>query len=195
MVFRCSPQPGFRVGLAGSGVYLNLRRQHLAFARWRPLSAFVVAALLGGCFWWAWAFVGARAVCFRPCRFCLQTSRVGLFRFSVGFCFSGCFVTRAVRRLGFASFVASVACQLPPAFSGCPVLAPVVKSGHRWVRRSPHIGANQALWVGGSLALAVITRPNKSVKGTRRPLAVLKFIFYQSRAASLKLTEAARPLP
>jgi len=37
--------------------------------------------------------------------------------------------------------------------------------------------------LGGSLALAVTVRPNKSVKGTRRPLAVLKFCFYQGSAA------------
>jgi len=45
------------------------------------------------------------------------------------------------------------------------------------------------------LALAGIAEPNKSVKGTHRLLAVLKFCFYQGLAASLKLTEAARPLP
>jgi len=33
------------------------------------------------------------------------------------------------------------------------------------------------LLIGGSVALAVIVKPNKSVKGTRRPLAVLKFSF------------------
>jgi len=38
---------------------------------------------------------------------------------------------------------------------------------------------------GGGLALAGIAGPNKSVKGTRRPLAVLKFGFYQGSAASL----------
>jgi len=36
---------------------------------------------------------------------------------------------------------------------------------------------------------------NKSVKGTRRPLAVLKFGFYQGSVASFKPAEAARPLP
>ncbi|TAL43016.1 MAG: hypothetical protein EPN89_16620 [Methylovulum sp.] len=35
-------------------------------------------------------------------------------------------------------------------------------------------------------------RPNKSVKGTRRPVAVLKFGFFQGSAASFKPTEAAR---
>jgi hypothetical protein len=31
--------------------------------------------------------------------------------------------------------------------------------------------------VGDNLVLAVIAEPNKSVKGTRRPLAILKFSF------------------
>jgi hypothetical protein len=35
--------------------------------------------------------------------------------------------------------------------------------------------------------------PNKSVKGTRRPLAILKFCFYQSSVASLKLSERRAP--
>jgi hypothetical protein len=35
--------------------------------------------------------------------------------------------------------------------------------------------------------------PNKSVKETRRPLAVLKFSFYQGWAASLKLNERRAP--
>jgi len=44
--------------------------------------------------------------------------------------------------------------------------------------------AGLSCWVGGGLALAGIARPNKSVKGTRRPVAVLKFGFYQGLAAS-----------
>ena len=40
---------------------------------------------------------------------------------------------------------------------------------------------------------AVIAEPNKSVKGTRRPLAVLKFSFYQGLAASLKFSERRAP--
>ncbi len=43
--------------------------------------------------------------------------------------------------------------------------------------------------LGGGWALAGIAGPNKSVKGTRRPLAVLKFCFYQGSVASLKPTE------
>ena len=35
--------------------------------------------------------------------------------------------------------------------------------------------------------------PNKPVKGTRRPLAVLKFGFYQGSVASLKLSERRAP--
>ena len=45
----------------------------------------------------------------------------------------------------------------------------------------------------GCLALAGIAEPNKSVKGTRRPLAVLEFGFYQGSAASLKLSERRAP--
>ena len=103
---------------------------HTSVARFRfcqvvPPAAFVVAGSLGLAFLVEHglllllrlcAFVPAASAC----------SRVGLFRFTVGFCFSGGFVTSVVRRFGFASFVASVACQLSSAFSGCPVLAPVV---------------------------------------------------------------------
>jgi hypothetical protein len=35
--------------------------------------------------------------------------------------------------------------------------------------------------------------PNKSVKGTRRPLAVLEFGFYQGSVASLKFSEWRAP--
>jgi len=42
-------------------------------------------------------------------------------------------------------------------------------------------------------SLGCIVWPNKSVKGTRRPLAVLKFCFYQGSAASLKLSERRAP--
>jgi len=44
-------------------------------------------------------------------------------------------------------------------------------------QRWSHTEANRALLFGGGLALVFIARPNKSVKGTRRPLAVLKFGF------------------
>ena len=71
-------------------------------------------------------------------------------------------------------------------FSRCLRFASLAKPCHRWGWCLPHIGANQALWVGGGWALAAITWPNKSVKGTRRPLAVLKFRFYQGSAASLR---------
>lgn len=37
--------------------------------------------------------------------------------------------------------------------------------------------------------MAVIAEPNKSVKGSRRQLAVLTFCFYQGLAASLKFSE------
>jgi len=43
------------------------------------------------------------------------------------------------------------------------------------------IGSNYAFW------------PNKSVKGTRRPVAVLKFRFYQGSVASFKLCERRAP--
>ena len=39
----------------------------------------------------------------------------------------------------------------------------------------------------------VIAWPNKSVKGTHRPLAVLKFCFYQGSAASLKSCRRRAP--
>jgi len=49
--------------------------------------------------------------------------------------------------------------------------------------------------LGGSLALAGIAGPNKSVKGTRRPLAVLKFGFLSKVSGFVSLSLAARPLP
>jgi len=39
------------------------------------------------------------------------------------------------------------------------------------------------------------TKPNKSVKGTRRPLAVLKFGFLSRFGGFVSLSLAARPLP
>jgi len=42
-------------------------------------------------------------------------------------------------------------------------------------------------------ALLCTVKPNKSVKGTRRPLAVLEFGFYPGSAASLKLSERRAP--
>jgi len=41
--------------------------------------------------------------------------------------------------------------------------------------------------------LCGVAGPNKSVKGTHRPVAVLKFCFYQGSAASLKLSERRAP--
>jgi hypothetical protein len=55
------------------------------------------------------------------------------------------------------------------------------------------IPAKHYAMFGGSLALAVTTEPNKSVKGTRRPLAILKFRFYQGPAASFTLSERRAP--
>jgi len=43
------------------------------------------------------------------------------------------------------------------------------------------------------LALAGIAQPNKSVKGTRRPVAVLKFCFYQGLVALFKFSERRAP--
>jgi len=40
-----------------------------------------------------------------------------------------------------------------------------------------------------------IAKPNKSVKGTRRPLAVLKFCFLSRFGGFAKAHQAARPLP
>lgn len=42
-------------------------------------------------------------------------------------------------------------------------------------------GIKNKIITSGSLALAGITWPNKSVKGTHRPLAVLKFRFYPAK--------------
>jgi hypothetical protein len=49
--------------------------------------------------------------------------------------------------------------------------------------------------LGGGLVLAIIARPNKSVKGTRRPLAVLEFGFLSRFGGFVSLSLAARPLP
>jgi len=43
------------------------------------------------------------------------------------------------------------------------------------------------------LARLAALQPNKSVKGTRRPLAVLKFGFFQGSAASFQLSERRAP--
>jgi hypothetical protein len=48
--------------------------------------------------------------------------------------------------------------------------------------------------LGGGLALAVTTKPNKSVKGTRRPLAVLQSGFLLRFGGFVSLSLAARPL-
>jgi hypothetical protein len=48
---------------------------------------------------------------------------------------------------------------------------------------------------GGSLALAVTAWPNKPFKGTRRPLAILKFGFLSRFGGFAWLSLAARPLP
>jgi len=45
------------------------------------------------------------------------------------------------------------------------------------------------MWIG----LGCSSWPNKPVKGTRRPVAVLKIDFYQGSAASLKLSERYGP--
>jgi len=39
------------------------------------------------------------------------------------------------------------------------------------------MGQNQAFWFGSCLAFAGIAWPNKSVKGTRRPVAVFEIRF------------------
>ncbi len=46
---------------------------------------------------------------------------------------------------------------------------------------------------GGNLALISVAKPNKSVKGTRCPLAVLKFRFYQGSVASLGFRQQRAP--
>jgi len=48
---------------------------------------------------------------------------------------------------------------------------------------------------GGGWAFAGIAWPNKSVKGTRRPLAILEFGFLSRFGGFAWLSLAARPLP
>ncbi|KJV05173.1 hypothetical protein VZ94_20090 [Methylocucumis oryzae] len=45
---------------------------------------------------------------------------------------------------------------------------------------------NLSLFSLSFISLGSFVKPNKSVKGTRRPLAVLKFGFYQGSAASFR---------
>ena len=45
------------------------------------------------------------------------------------------------------------------------------------------------------MGLVARLKPNKSVKGTRRPLAVLKFWFLSRFGGFVSLSLAARPLP
>ena len=45
----------------------------------------------------------------------------------------------------------------------------------------------------GSLALALLSSPTSRSNGTRRPLAVLEFGFFQGSAASFKLSERRAP--
>jgi len=52
---------------------------------------------------------------------------------------------------------------------------------------------NQSLLVGGCSALVVLPGLTGRSSGTRRPLMVLKFGFYQGSAASLKLSERRAP--
>jgi hypothetical protein len=80
-------------------------------------------------------------------------------------------------------------------FSRYPRFASLAKFGHRWVWCLSHIGANRSVWVGGGWALVAITWPNKSVKGTRRPLAVLEVGFLSGSGGFVSLSLAARPLP
>ena len=122
----------------------------------------------------------------------LPASWVWLFRFSVGFCFSVCFVARVVRQTSCLFQV----CRYKFCGLGClPAVPgffrlPGFSSGGK-VRSSlgsafpSHRGKPSSLggWLFG---LGYFSWPNKSVKGTRRPLAVLKFCFYQGSAASFR---------
>ena len=82
-----------------------------------------------------------------------------------------------------------------------PVLA---CGGLLWLRGYPGIVRCSAVTLALSLNFSFLVRwafglgcmawPNMSVKGTRRPVAVLKFGFYQGSAASLAFS-TARPLP
>jgi len=88
----------------------------------------------------------------------LLPGRFGVSRFWL----TGSLVFAGAVRFGIVSFVVSVACQVSLAFPGCPVLALVVMSGHRWLGRLPLIGANPAIWVCGCLALALFAGLSRS---------------------------------
>jgi|GEM_PF-2549768 len=53
-------------------------------------------------------------------------------------------------------------------------------SGHRGFGVSYTSGQNQAFWASGCLAFAGMAWPNNSVKGTGRPLVVVRFVVHSS---------------
>lgn len=54
--------------------------------------------------------------------------------------------------------------------------------------------ASQYVWIDGDWAWKSTAEPNKSVKGTHRPLAVLKFHFFSRFGGFVKAQWIARPL-
>ena len=87
---------------------------------------------------------------------------------------------------GVSSFVVLAAYQLSPCFFRLPSFSTGVKvrSSLGWASAA-HRGKPSyfGLWLFG---FGSVRWPNKSVKGTRRPLAVLDFGFFQSSAASFR---------
>jgi len=62
-------------------------------------------------------------------------------------------------------------------------------------RRIPLCHRLPAMCFFGAICGEPITTLTNRLKGTRRPVAILKFSFYQGSVASFKPTEAARTLP
>ncbi len=137
---------------------------------------------------WASTFVASGGVCFCLCRFCLQAG-FGRSGFSVWVGFACClFLFWHFRSCGF------VVCQLSPAFrllcfgSGRKVRSSLGLVFAALPGKSSYFG----LWLFG---FGSARWPNKSVKGTRRHLAVLKFSFLSRFGGFVSLSLAARPLP
>jgi len=84
--FRCSQKLGFRLGLAGSGVYLNLPARFSFCQVALPARLYGYRLFWVGVLGWAWAFVASGVVCFRSCRFCLQAG-LGWAGLALGFAF------------------------------------------------------------------------------------------------------------
>ena len=144
-----------------------------------------------GQFFLSWRFGQARSIC----KLFLSVPAVAL-GFAVRVVLSG--VLAASSR--FAVVWVCQAWRFSAVFSSvhflrCLRFASLAKSSHRWVWCLSRIGVNRSVRVGGGWALAAIAWPNKSVKGTRRPVAVLKVWFFSRFGCFVSLSLAARPLP